>query len=527
MLVVALLALLFGPQDKPVEKCTLSGIAIDSVTGEPLGKVEIALEPLDHRKTHVAVTTSDAKGRFRMVELDPASYHLKGKRSGYLEMYYGARRADSDGAVVKLEAGGSFDGVEFKLTPSAVIAGTVRDSDGEPIEGAHVVIARRSYWWGGESVRALDSTDTDDRGEYRFRGVAAGRYYVAVEVTGLGWDTVDHSAGAAPSESVVPTLYPGVSDLELATAIEVFSGRHREGVDVTMRRSRVFRVRGRVTGAASAERQTVEMRDVKNAGIRDHELRATTKNGAGDFEFREVPPGTYEVTVESHGLRGSSPVIVGANDVEGVRLTMGPGTEIKLRFTAEGADKPDISRVGVFLTQNGNNGFGPDFLHPEDPTIRNVPPGRYVLQIGNPLRDYYVKSARTNEADILADGLTVTGPGRIDIEAILAFDGGRVEGMVRDKDQKPVSGATIVLVPDQRSRFDRYRSISSDQNGHYEFAAMPPGGYKLFAWDDVEAGEWRDPDFLRDYEKQGEKLTLEPRAQSTVDLHLATRADAR
>jgi hypothetical protein len=68
--------------------------------------------------------------------------------------------------------------------------------------------------------------------------------------------------------------------LELATAIEVFSGRRREGVDVTMRRSRVFRVSGRVTGAVSAERQTVAMRDVKNAGIRDHELRATTK-GAG------------------------------------------------------------------------------------------------------------------------------------------------------------------------------------------------------------------------------------------------------
>jgi protocatechuate 3,4-dioxygenase beta subunit len=527
MLAVALLALLFGPQDKPAEKCALSGIVIDSVTGEPLSKVEVALEPLDHRKTHVAVTTSDAKGRFRMVDLDAASYHLKGKRTGYLEMYYGAQRADSDGAVVRLEAGGSFDGIEFKLTPSAVIAGTVRDSDGEPIEGAHVVIARRSYWWGGASVQGLDSTDTDDRGEYRFRGLAAGKYYIGVDGKGLGWDMVDHSAGASPSESIVPTLYPGVSDLELAPAIEVFSGKRLEGVDVTMRRSRVFRVSGRVTGTVSAERQTVEMRDVKNAGIRDHELRATTKNGAGDFEFREVPPGTYEVTVESHGLRGSSAVIVGANDVEGVRLTMGPGAEIKLRFTAEGPDKPDVSGIGVFLTTNGINGFAPDFLHRDEPTLRNVPPGRYVLQVGNPLRDYYVKSARTNEADILADGLTVTGPGRIDIEAILASDGGRVEGVVRDKDQKPFSGATIVLVPDQRSRFDRYRSVSSDQNGHYEFAAVAPGGYKLFAWDDVEAGEWRDPDFLRDYEKQGEKLTLEPKAQSTVDLHLAVRADVR
>jgi hypothetical protein len=54
-----------------------------------------------------------------------------------------------------------------------------------------------------------------------------------------------------------------------------------------------------------------------------------------------------------------------------------------------------------------------------------------------------------------------------------------------------------------------------------------PGGYKLFAWDDVEAGEWRDPGFLRDYEKEGEKLTLEPRAQRTVNMHLSVRAGAR
>jgi hypothetical protein len=49
----------------------------------------------------------------------------------------------------------------------------------------------------------------------------------------------------------------------------------------------------------------------------------------------------------------------------------------------------------------------------------------------------------------------------------------------------------------------------------------------VFGWDDVEAGEWRDPDFLRDYEKEAEKLALEPRAQSTVDVHLTARAGAR
>jgi hypothetical protein len=29
---------------------------------------------------------------------------------------------------------------------------------------------------------------------------------------------------------------------------------------------------------------------------------------------------------------------------------------------------------------------------------------------------------------------------------------------------------------------------------------VPPGSYKLFAWDDVEPGIWWDPDFLKNYE---------------------------
>ena len=74
-------------------------------------------------------------------------------------------------------------------------------------------------------------------------------------------------------------------------------------------------------------------------------------------------------------------------------------------------------------------------------------------------------------------------------------------------------------------RADLFKSAASDQNGHYEFAAIAPGDYKLFAWDDVEPEAWNDPDFLKDYEKQGEKVALEPRARATANLHSATQPD--
>ena len=160
-------------------------------------------------------------------------------------------------------------------------------------------------------------------------------------------------------------------------------------------------------------------------------------------------------------------------------------------------------------------------------TVRNVPPDHYDLRLGGLPREAYLKSARAGETDVLADGLTVTGAGTIEIAIAVASDGGAVQGVVRDKNQRPVPGATILLAPDRRSRADLFKSTTSDQNGHYEFAVIAPGNYKLFAWEDVEPEAWEDSDFLKDYEKLGEKVVLEPGAQARVDLHLTIRPEAQ
>ena len=522
-----ILALFLPLQSQPSAKCSLSGTVVDSVTGEPLNKVDLRLEPLNREATHEAVTQSDGEGRFALVDLDPGSYHLTGSRNGYFEMSYGARRPDSDGSVMRLESGQSLNGISLKLTPSAVISGTVRDSDGEPLEGAHVILASLMYRYGRPQVQGSDSTDTDDRGEYRFRGLAAGKYYIGVELKSNGWDRVDHSAGAGPIETSVPTVYPGVTDLGAAVPIEVSAGRRVTGIDLTLLRSRVFRVSGQVVNAPAARRLTLILSDGKNAGVRDYSIQTPTKDAAGNFEFRGVPPGSYELTVGDLSLQGRTSVVVGASDLKDIRVTLSSGAEIKLRIVTEGAGKPDVSGIRFGLTANGRGGFGPMPWDADKLTARNVPPDHYVLGLGRLPREAYVKSARAGETDVLADGLTVTGAGTIEIAIAVASDGGAVQGVVRDKNQRPVPGATILLAPDRRSRADLFKSTTSDQNGHYEFAVIAPGNYKLLASEDVEPGAWEDSDFLKHYEKLGEKVVLEPGARASVDLHLAIRPEAQ
>jgi hypothetical protein len=90
-------------QDKPPEKCSLSGTVVNSITGELLSKVSLALVPLGGANRVAFVTATDAEGRFSMVELEPGKYHLTAQRNGYLDTSYGARRPEGEGAILHLE----------------------------------------------------------------------------------------------------------------------------------------------------------------------------------------------------------------------------------------------------------------------------------------------------------------------------------------------------------------------------------------------------------------------------------------
>ena len=527
MLNVLIVALLLAQQEKPPDKCALSGTVVDSVTGVPLGKVDLQLEPTD--RNDVAVTKSDAQGHFSLVDVTPGSYHLRAERSGYLKSTYGARRAEGSGPMLRLDAGQKIDQLTFKLVPSAVIAGTVRDADGEPMEGAHVVLSRFSYEYGSYRIEGYDSVDTNDRGEYRFARLASGKYYVGAEPSSDVFSAVDHSV-APPTEVSVATLYPGVTNAAAAVPIEVTPGRHAENMDIKMVRTRAFRVSGRVVNLPGSARMTLALRDAKNPGIWDLPLRTSTQNADGDFELRGVPPGAWELKVSGKSLHGRASVVVGEADVDGVRVELTAGADLKLRVTEEGSDKASFtdSELGYFLTSNGREGFGSWEPGGERFTIRNVPPDHYMLKLeGTELRKFYVKSVIAGSNDILADGLTIAGGDPVMVGVVLGADGGFLQGVVRDKDGQPVAGATVLLAPDQRMRADRYVDTTSDVNGHYEFPAISPGGYRLFGWGDVEPKAWNDPEFLKGCEDLSQALTIGSGERKTADLRAVDRSGAK
>ncbi|MDR3701515.1 MAG: carboxypeptidase-like regulatory domain-containing protein [Candidatus Sulfopaludibacter sp.] len=106
----------------------------------------------------------------------------------------------------------------------------------------------------------------------------------------------------------------------------------------------------------------------------------------------------------------------------------------------------------------------------------------------------------------------------------MSHDGARIEGVVHDKEDQPVAGATVVLIPEPKLRFrhDLYQDANTDQLGRYHLAPVTPGEYKLFAWPDIEEGIWFDPDFLKDAEPQGLEITIDAKGHAVANLKLPT-----
>jgi hypothetical protein len=114
----------------------------------------------------------------------------------------------------------------------------------------------------------------------------------------------------------------------------------------------------------------------------------------------------------------------------------------------------------------------------------------------------------------------IDGPGQIEI--VMSLNSGSLDLTVLDDTQKTFSDATVVLIPDppRRQRFDLYSAAGSDAAGHVHFDGLAPGDYKVFAWDDVPADAWQDPDFMRPYEDRGKAVHITEGSTENVEIRL-------
>jgi protocatechuate 3,4-dioxygenase beta subunit len=189
------------------------GRVVADATGEPIRNARVTLSP-SSKDTPVVLT--DADGRFRLAA-PSGRYRVVASKPGCVQ---GSAPANTAGAPV-----------ELRLKKAAAIGGKIVDDRGEPVAGVKVAALS------AESARtSVATTETDDRGEYRFGGLSEGAFLVRVTTLGAA------GAAARPAQWVPDprgTYYSGVATTDDAQAVPLQTGEEREGIDIVVSADRL------------------------------------------------------------------------------------------------------------------------------------------------------------------------------------------------------------------------------------------------------------------------------------------------
>jgi len=178
-----------APSIRPDDKCSLEGIVVNAVTGEPLKKVHLTLRPLGVQNGVPYGTTTDSAGHFLINDVDPGRYNFSASRNGFVGQPYSPQGSTNRNAPLTLSNGQQLKEIVFKLTPQGVISGRILDEDGDPLSGVAVQCMVYSYQGGKRQLMNRNGGSTNDLGEFRLFG---GEYKV------YAWEDIEPGAQQDP-----------------------------------------------------------------------------------------------------------------------------------------------------------------------------------------------------------------------------------------------------------------------------------------------------------------------------------------
>lgn len=398
-------------------------------TPQPVRRAVVSLTALHSGDTalgHHAMT--DDEGRFAFEGLMEGRYNISAARSSFVTIPYGATMPQRTAAPIVIARGETIADVRVLLARGAVITGTVRESTGDAVAGLDVRVEPTA------GIGAL-ITKTNDQGQYRFFGLAAGSYVVSArpprtsraELTVPTDAQVDAAlrelqsrrgatrtgpvrpavgnivSGSAPASvpraDFVPVFHPSTFLRTEAGAIAVRPGEERTGIDVLLRMTSTAVVSGRILDAASHVPAEVEIWLSRAGTAAVASSERTIMRADGTFRLSGVMPGRYLVAVRSvaggayqtsataaaprpaSGCAFAAEAIdVSGTDVTGLALRLRPCLRIsgQVVFSPSATLKaPPLSSTRVMLEPD-RAPDAPAFVPPRGPAVVGTD-GRFTL----------------------------------------------------------------------------------------------------------------------------------------------------
>ncbi len=511
----ALLLLLPLPAQTP-EKATLDGTVVNSVTGEPVRKASLTLEPT--AKGEPLAATAGLDGKFLFAEVPAGVYRLIVSKEGFAGTTIGAKSGPPGlREPITLAAGDRKAAYSVKLTPLGVITGRVLDTDGDAIRGIPVAALTYHYTSKGREFREVRTATTNDLGQFRIFDLNPGKYFVRTSPRNPMRVRVERD----DAQFYMSQYYPGVPEARGASMIEVQPGREASGIEFSLPKTRYANISGRIHVPEGATNVSIGLMSASDTGTSTSTISLESQESK--FQLIGVAPGALHVigSYVVHGLRHSAsvPVQVMYDDISGIELNPIPPMDVPGSVQIDGATTTKLSDVRITLEGPGRSitavveDQGRLLFRGVEAGVYRIDPGSYSA--------LYLKSAQWGTADVTAGEIDLRNglPPRSDITVVLSAEGGEVTGAVHDDEQKPTS-ATVALVPTSGYRSPPFFKFATVQDsGAFTIRGIAPGSYKIYAWDKADRNAvMYDPAFLPQFDAAAKTLEIARGEKKSVDL---------
>ncbi len=467
---------------------------VNSVTQVPISGLRIALANIRGGPPEAGISGADGREVFTV---PPGDYYW----SVSIGALYGFTVPKPSSGNLKVKEGDSVQVPKVALLPTSSIQGTVTDELGQPVAAAVVsALSLVPYPFGGLTLRESGYVPTDSQGRYRMTGVSPGTAMIRV-----------NSAVRGAAGKVFPTTYyPSADSVSQAMRLQVPPGQQLEHIDVAVRRTGGFHVRGTLVLKAGAEKLRVQILQCGEAFQESAALGNLTKvQSDGSFEFSDVLPGHYCVTYrQADAARATIVLSYAATEVEVIdrdveRVQLIPSEPKLINGLIEVGEG---ERLPLFV-----------YLQPTQPVLLvpavqgEVDPKTGAFQIKGvlaaeyrwraPVTSGYVESVKLGTRDVTNGAFTYAGEsGPLTIR--IAAARGSVRGKVTGASSRDAGQFTVMATPlgTLRGRRDLVKSAAMLANGEFQFPSMALGTYHVVAWEAHDPGWSEVPEFLERFQ---------------------------
>jgi len=266
------------------------GLKPSRIEGRVLVKDSTTPVPRAQVRLSGKVATAADDGRFVLEDIAPGNAlgTLTASKTSFLD-----GGASPGATAISLAPGATLTDANVYLLPQAVISGRISDSYGDPVAGVQALLLQQGFQQGWRQRRWMinGSVQANSTGAFRIANLKPGHYLLLA----FRRQQREFPSGPAQEMEDVATFYSNSPSLSAAIAIDLAAGQEVQGIQIHMRRERVYSFSGKLS------MQNISPKALVNLIPEDTQLpmgffaQPMPVGSDGSFEIRGLLAGRYTV----------------------------------------------------------------------------------------------------------------------------------------------------------------------------------------------------------------------------------------